>query len=94
MRAHERISLDRDLACKVRAARFFLAQKRAKLYQISVKLPIGHKMHQMAVIYSKWLQNILTFSIPKPSKIYPNWNFWSENKPSGNPVRGRKGDEN
>jgi hypothetical protein len=22
----------------------------------------------------------------RPSKIYPNWNFWLENKPSGNPV--------
>jgi hypothetical protein len=25
------------------------------------------------------------FSIARPSKIYPNWNFWFENKPSGNP---------
>jgi hypothetical protein len=29
--------------------------------------------------------NIPTFSIPRPSTIYPNWDFWSENKPSGNP---------
>jgi hypothetical protein len=21
-----------------------------------------------------------------PSKIYPNWDFWFENKPSGNPA--------
>jgi hypothetical protein len=21
----------------------------------------------------------------RPSKIYPNWDFWLENKPSGNP---------
>jgi hypothetical protein len=27
-----------------------------------------------------------TFSIPSPSKIYPNWDFWFENKPSGNPL--------
>jgi hypothetical protein len=27
-----------------------------------------------------------TFSIPRPSKIYPNWGFWYENKPSGNPA--------
>jgi hypothetical protein len=26
-----------------------------------------------------------TFPIQKPSKIYPNWDFWFETKPSGNP---------
>jgi hypothetical protein len=25
-------------------------------------------------------------SIAKPSKIYQNWDFWSENMPSGNPA--------
>jgi hypothetical protein len=25
------------------------------------------------------------FFIARPSKIYPNWDFWFENKPSGNP---------
>jgi hypothetical protein len=25
------------------------------------------------------------FSIPGPSKIYPYWDFWFGNKPSGNP---------
>jgi hypothetical protein len=29
----------------------------------------------MAEIYSKWSENIPTFSIPRPSKIYPNWDF-------------------
>jgi hypothetical protein len=24
------------------------------------------------------------FSIPRPHKIYQNWEFWFENKPSGN----------
>jgi hypothetical protein len=24
-------------------------------------------------------------TISRPSKIYPNWNFWLENKTSGNP---------
>jgi hypothetical protein len=27
-----------------------------------------------------------TFSIQRPSKIHPNWDIWSEIKPSGNPV--------
>jgi hypothetical protein len=37
------------------------------------------KIYQMAV-------NIPTLSITRPSKIYPNWDFWFENIPSGNPV--------
>jgi hypothetical protein len=35
--------------------------------------------------YSEWSYNITTSSIPRPSKLYPNWDFWFENKPSGNP---------
>jgi hypothetical protein len=27
------------------------------------------------------------FYIPRLSKIYQNWDFWFENKPSGNPAR-------
>jgi hypothetical protein len=30
-------------------------------------------------------KNMPTFSIPKPFKIYPNWDFWFK-KPSGNPA--------
>jgi hypothetical protein len=37
----------------------------------------------MAVQYID--QMVIRFSIAKPSKIYPNWDFWFENKPSGNP---------
>jgi hypothetical protein len=29
-----------------------------------------------------------TYSIARPSKIYPRWNFWFENMPSGNPETG------
>jgi hypothetical protein len=39
----------------------------------------------MAVKYSKRSINITIFSIPRHSKFYRNWDFWFENKPSGNP---------
>jgi hypothetical protein len=29
--------------------------------------------------------NIPTSSSARPSKIFPNWDFWFENMPSGNP---------
>jgi hypothetical protein len=48
-------------------------------------IPNGHKLYQMVVNYSKWWQSMTTFSSPRPSKFYPNWDFWFENKPSGNP---------
>jgi hypothetical protein len=33
-----------------------------------------------------------TSSIARPSKFYPNWDFWFEHKPSGNPAEDlRKG---
>jgi hypothetical protein len=40
----------------------------------------------MAIKYSKGSKNITTFSIPRPSKFYPNWEFlvW---KQSGNPAQ-------
>jgi hypothetical protein len=47
-------------------------------------------MYQIAVIYSKGRENIQTFSIPRPSKIYPNLDFWLENIPSGNPTLNRE----
>jgi hypothetical protein len=31
-------------------------------------------------------QIIPTYSVARPSKIYPNLDFWFENKPSGNPA--------
>jgi hypothetical protein len=62
--------------------------KTGNIYQIPTNYN-GHKLYQMAVKYSKWSKYILTFSIPRPSKIYPNWVFWFENKPSGNPGLGR-----
>jgi hypothetical protein len=39
----------------------------------------------VSVKYSKGPSNISTFYDLRPSKIYPTWEFWFENKPSGNP---------
>jgi hypothetical protein len=49
-------------------------------------VPNGHKISQISIKYSKWPQNIYTFSNLRLSKIYPNWDFWFENNPSGNPA--------
>jgi hypothetical protein len=51
---------------------------------------IIHKIYPMAVKQTKWPQNIPTSSIVRPFKIYPNWDFWFENMPSGNPVRNKE----
>jgi hypothetical protein len=40
----------------------------------------------MAGIYIPNDHKIPSFSTPMPSKIYPNWHFWYENIPSGNPA--------
>jgi hypothetical protein len=39
----------------------------------------GNKIDQI------WTENRPTSSIAKPSKIYPNCDFWFENVPFGNP---------
>jgi hypothetical protein len=44
-------------------------------------IPNGRKIFQMTQHIG-----ITTFSIQRSSKIYPNWDFWSEKKPSGNPM--------
>jgi hypothetical protein len=56
-----------------------------EIYQCATKLPNGHKIYHITLIYSKWQLHIPTFSIPWPPKIYPNWDFWFEKLPSGNP---------
>jgi hypothetical protein len=68
-----------------------------KTYQNGKNIPNHHKIHHIALQYTKgqyvkyfkWQQNIPTSSIPRPSKIYPNLDFWFENMPSGN--HGSKG---
>jgi hypothetical protein len=72
-----------------RFARFVLVQT----YQIGKKIITNyHKLDQTAINYSKWPQNT-----PYGHKIYQHlpfkgppkfahiWDFWFENKPSGNP---------
>jgi hypothetical protein len=55
------------------------------IYQITPKIyiPHGHKIYQMA----ENRPNGHKYSIARPSKIYPNRDFWCENMPSGNPVQ-------
>jgi hypothetical protein len=62
-----------------RVARFSLVQK----YQIG-------KKYQITLINTKWPQNIPPSSITRPSKIYPNWDFWSEKIASSMPKTGLK----
>jgi hypothetical protein len=70
-----------------RDARFFLVHdtktgnivpNKHKMYQMVIKIPNVCKIFQMAI-------KCTTFSNLRPSKIYPNWYFWFETKPSGNP---------
>jgi hypothetical protein len=67
----------------------FLGQNIPKWEQFTKlpqTIPNCHTLCQIAIKYSKWSQNITTFSIPRHFKIYPNWYFWFENKPSSNPA--------
>jgi hypothetical protein len=69
--------------------------KTEKIYQFTInctKRLYIHKLYQMAVKYSKLSSNVTIFSIPRPSKFYPNWDFWFENKSSGNPGRNFRAD--
>jgi hypothetical protein len=64
----------------VRRYNFFLVQT----YQNGNNIPKDHKLHQTAmhyiyqmdIKYTTWPKNI-TFSIPRLSKIYTNWDFGS-----------------
>jgi hypothetical protein len=63
-----------------RVARFFLVHdtKTGKMYQMNTKCTKWSKKFPSP-------QNISAFFNLRPSKIYPNWGFWFEKKPSGNP---------
>jgi hypothetical protein len=57
--------------------------KRCKNIPNDYKITKCPKIYPMVVKYSK---RPTTFPIPRSSKTYPNGDFWSENKPSGNPA--------
>jgi hypothetical protein len=59
--------------------------KRGKNIPNDYKITKGHKTYPMVVKYFKRPEYITTICIPMCSKIYPNRDFWSEKKPSGNP---------
>jgi hypothetical protein len=64
---------------------WYVIPKPYKSTKCTQNVPNGHELSQMSLKYSKWPSNILTISNLRPYKIFPNWDFWFENKPSGNP---------
>jgi hypothetical protein len=65
--------------------------KPKKCTKLTHNVPNGHRISQMPVKYFQWPSNMSAFFNLRPSKICPNWDFWFENKPSGNPAEERKG---
>jgi hypothetical protein len=59
-------------------------QRNTKCAKWSYKIPNVRKIFQMPIKY------ISAFSHLRPSKICPNWDFWFEKKPSGNPAHSGK----
>jgi hypothetical protein len=51
-------------------------QKWGKITKWPLNIPNGHKTYHMVVKYSKRPQNMPTLSIPRPSKIHPNRDFF------------------
>jgi hypothetical protein len=52
----------------------------AKYTKWPQNIPNGRKIYQMAIKYAPYS------IIARPSKIYPNWEFWFETIPPGNPA--------
>jgi hypothetical protein len=67
--------------CRVADFSRYNTPKWGKIYQMTTKVPNGHKIYHLAV---KMAIKIPTSSFARPSKIYPNWDFGFENTPSGN----------
>jgi hypothetical protein len=64
------------------AARFFLVQHTKTGKNVpsdKQKVPNGYSIYHINTKYTKWPQNIRTFWVLRPSKIYPNWDFWYTN---------------
>jgi hypothetical protein len=63
----------------------FSRYKNGKKYaKLPRNIPKCDKIYKMAVKFQIAIK-IPNISIPRPSKIFPNWDFWFENKSSGNP---------
>jgi hypothetical protein len=58
--------------------------KTGKIYQMIIKHTQWQPNIPNCLKYSKWPQNESTNPIARPSKIYPNLDFWFENISSGN----------
>jgi hypothetical protein len=43
---------------------------------MTTKLPNGSTIYEIVVKYAEWSYNITIFPIPRPTKMYPNWDFW------------------
>jgi hypothetical protein len=54
-------------------------QNGEKYTKLPQNIPNGHKIDQLVIKYIKIFHS-------KTLQNYPNWDFWLENKPSGNPV--------
>jgi hypothetical protein len=53
---------------------------------MTIKIPNGRKIYQVCSHgIDQMAKNTPTFSSAGPSKINPNYDFWFENIPSGNP---------
>jgi predicted phosphoadenosine phosphosulfate sulfurtransferase len=68
-----------------KVARFVLVQVTKFSLSRYIGIPNANKVYKMGKKYSKLPRNTPTFSIPRLSKMYPIWDFWNENIPSGNP---------
>jgi hypothetical protein len=72
-----------------RVARFFSVQT----YQNGKNIPSDHKLYQIAIKYTTWPKTVPSghkifqhFPFQRTSQMYPIWDFWYENEPSGSPA--------
>jgi hypothetical protein len=57
-------------------------QNGGKYAKLSQNIPNAHK----SISNGRKKQMSIKYTLQRPSKIYQNCEFWSENIPSGNPV--------